>query len=65
MVSLNSPKKTRKAVKVEEEAPEDSGQQHIPSSFLKPSTTLGAFAEWPASLPAVAPLQMDVLTLAS
>ena len=29
MVSLNSPKKTRKAVKVEEEAPEDSEEEEV------------------------------------
>ena len=29
MVSLNSPKKTRKAVKVEEEAPEDGEAEEV------------------------------------
>ena len=29
MVSLNSPKKTRKAVKVEEEAPEDGEEEEV------------------------------------
>ena len=29
MVSLNSPKKTRKAVKVEEEAPEDDEEEEV------------------------------------
>ena len=35
MVSLNSPKKTRKAVKVEEEAPEDGEEDEVVMLFAR------------------------------